>query len=443
MRNKFRKHFKTCGFKMKLERAKGVRDFSPEEKIVRNEVVDKLKIVFEKYGYSPFETPIIERFDVLSAKGGAGQEADAMKETFTLTDQGGRKLGLRFELTLSFARFIGMNPNLKMPFKRYEIGPVFRDGPIKLGRYRQFWQCDVDVVGTKNMIADAEIVLCALDGFKALGLDAYIQINNRKLLKGIIEYAGIPAKKADSVMIIVDKLEKYGKKEVLKELEEKGIDDIKATKLIGVMGIQGSNEEKIKLLKNMITNEIGKEGIKEIEEMFSYLSSSKNIVFNPSLARGLGYYTGPIFEGFLRKSKITSSICGGGRYDKMIGSLLGSNKEYPATGISFGLDVITDALKLSKKEIIKTITSVYIIPIGIPKEGLLIAQKLRDKGIKVDIDIVGRGISKNLNYANALNIPYVLFIGENELKQKKVKLKNMETGKEEMVSIDSVWKKVK
>ncbi len=427
---------------MKLERAKGTRDFLPEEKIVRNEVVEKLKKVFEIYGYSPFETPIIERYDVLSAKAGAGQEADVMKETFKLSDQGGRSLGLRFELSLSFARVIGMNPNLKMPFKRYEIGPVFRDGPIKLGRYRQFWQCDVDVVGTKNIMADAELMLLSLDCFKALGLDAYLQVNNRKLLKGIIEYAGIPAKKANSVIIIIDKLAKYGKEEVLKELKAKEVNEEQINKLLGAMDVKGTNEEKLKKLREVITNDIGNEGLKELEEMFSYLTNS-NIEFNPLLARGLGYYTGPIFEGYLRKSEIKSSICGGGRYDEMIGSLLGTDKEYPVTGISFGLDVITDALKLKKKEIKKTITQVYVIPIGVPKEGLLIAKKLRDKGIKVDIDIAGRGISKNLNYANSLNIPYVIFVGETELKQKKVKLKNMKTGKQEMVSIDSVWKKIK
>ncbi|MEM4263506.1 MAG: histidine--tRNA ligase [Candidatus Woesearchaeota archaeon] len=430
---------------MELELAKGVRDFPPEEKIVRDEIVDKLKTVFERYGYSPFETPIIERFDVLSAKGGAGEESDVMKETFKLTDQGGRKLGLRFELTLSFSRFIGMNPTIKMPFKRYEIGPVFRDGPIKLGRYRQFWQCDVDVVGTDNMMADAELIMLALDCFKELGLNAYLQINNRKLLRGFIEFAGIDADKADSVIISVDKLEKFGKNEVIKELESKGIESGQATKLLDTMGIKGTNEEKLKTLKSVIKNEIGQQGLKEVEEILSYLSAEqkKSVVFNPALARGLGYYTGPIFEGYLKESKITSSICGGGRYDKMIGQLLGSGKEYPAVGISFGLDVITDAIKLEKKEEKKTVTQVYIIPIGTPKESMAIAQKLREKGIKTDISVAGKGISKNLDYANSLGIPYVIFIGSDELKQKKVKLRDMKTGKEEMVSVEAIEKKIK
>ncbi len=430
---------------MELELAKGVRDFPPEEKIVRNEVVDKLKAVFEKYGYSPFETPIIERLDVLSAKGGAGEEADATKETFKLTDQGGRKLGLRFELTLSFSRFIGMNPTIKMPFKRYELGPVFRDGPIKLGRYRQFWQCDVDVVGTDNMLADAELVMLTMGCFNALGLDSYLQINDRKILRGFIEFAGIDAGKADSVIVSVDKLDKFGKDEVIKELESKGIESGQIIKLLNAMNVLGTNEEKLKMLKSVIKNEIGQQGLKEVEDILSYLSAEqkKKVVFNPSLARGLGYYTGPIFEGYLKGSKITSSICGGGRYDKMIGQLLGSGKEYPAVGISFGLDVITDAIKLEKKEEKKTVTQVYVIPIGTPKESMAIAQKLRDKGIKVDINISGKGISKNLDYANSLGIPYVIFIGSDELKLKKVKLRDMKTGKEEMISIEAVIKKIK
>ncbi|MBN1645374.1 ATP phosphoribosyltransferase regulatory subunit, partial [Candidatus Woesearchaeota archaeon] len=221
--------------------------------------------------------------------------------------------------------------------------------------------------------------------------------------------------------------------------KEKGISNEQTNKLINAMNTKGNNKEKIIQLKKIITNEIGKQGLKEIEEILLYLPN-KNIEFNPGLARGLGYYTGPIFEGFLRRNKITSSICGGGRYDQMIGKLLGTKNQYPATGISFGLDVITDAIKTQEK---KTVTQLYIIPIGTTKGSLEIAQKLRQKGIKTDIDISSRGISKNLKYANSLNIPYVLFIGETELKQKKVKLRNMKTGKEELISIEKIKGEIK
>ncbi|MBN2051950.1 histidine--tRNA ligase [Candidatus Woesearchaeota archaeon] len=424
---------------MKLENSKGTKDFGPEEKILRNEVVGRLVKVFERYGYSPLETPIIERYELLSAKSGAGEESDAMKEVFTLTDQGNRKLGLKFEQTLSFARFIGMNPTLNMPFKRYEIGPVFRDGPIKLGRYRQFWQCDVDVVGCKEMSIDSEILLLALDAFKELGLDAFLEVNNRKLLKGIIEFAGIKDELADSVIISIDKLKKFGKDEVRKELEQKGIDDDKIAKLLSAFDISGSFEEKIRMLKDIIKNDIGKQGIAEIEEVFSYFSDEqkKNIIFNVALARGLGYYTGTIFEGFARKSEVTSSICGGGRYDNMITGLLENKKEFPCVGISFGLDVITDVFKAEKKDFEKkTVTKVFIVPIKTMKQCFSICKDLRDAGISADMDFMARGISKNLSYVNAMKIPYAIIVGEQELQQNKVKLRNMKTGNEEILSVN-------
>jgi len=430
---------------MKLENSKGTKDFAPEEKILRNEVVGRLVSVFERYGYSPLETPIIERYELLSAKSGAGEESDAMKEVFTLTDQGNRKLGLKFEQTLSFARFIGMNPTLNMPFKRYEIGPVFRDGPIKLGRYRQFWQCDVDVVGCKEMSIESEILLLALDAFKELGLDAFLEVNNRKLLKGIIEFAGIKDELADSVIISIDKLKKFGKDEVRKELEQKGIDDDKIAKLLSAFDISGSFEEKISMLKGIIKNDIGKQGIAEIEEVFSYFSNEqkKNIIFNIALARGLGYYTGTIFEGFVRKSEVTSSICGGGRYDNMITGLLESKKESPCTGISFGLDVITDVFRAAKKEFDKkTVTQVFVVPIKTMKQCFSICKELRDAGISADMDFMSRGISKNLNYVNAMKIPYAIIVGEQELKQDKLKLRDMKNGNEEMLSLPELVKKL-
>jgi len=430
---------------MELENSKGTRDIPPEEKIVREEVISGLKRVFERYGYSPLETPLLEKYELLAAKGGAGEESDAVKEIFTLTDQGGRKLGLKFEQTLSFARFIGMNPTLKMPFKRYEIGPVFRDGPIKLGRYRQFWQCDVDVVGCKDMIIDAEILALTLDAFNELGLDSYIEVNNRKLLKGIIEFVGIKPELADSVIISIDKLNKLGRDGVRKELEGKGIDDNKIAKLLSAFEVAGTNEKKIKTLQGIIKNKIGKEGLEELEQVFSYLSDEqrKNIKLNVALARGLGYYTGTIFEGFVRGSQVTSSVCGGGRYDNMIPLLLKNNKEYPCIGISFGLDVISDVMKLSGKEFGKTVTRVFVIPIKTPLDCFRICQELRDAGINADMDFSGRGISKNLSYANSLNIPYCLIVGEKELKENKVKLRDMKSGVEENLELGTIIKKLR
>ena len=416
---------------MELQNAKGTRDFPPEEKILRNQIVSTLTKNFEKYGFSPLETPILERFETLSAKYAGGSEI--IKETFKLKDQGDRQLGLRFELTTSLARFVGMNPNLKMPFKRYEIGPVFRDGPIKLGRMRQFWQCDVDIIGSKSMLADAEILSLAYGIFKELKLDVVIKVNNRKLLDGILQEADITQYKED-IILIIDKLEKIGEKGVIQELESLGLTNEKIKNLLSLL-----KQKDLKKLK--ITNPEGQEGLKELEELQSYLKTK--IEFDPSLARGLSYYTGTVFEVFLKKGKITSSLAGGGRWDKMIGSFLETEKEFPAVGIAFGLEPITETLKEKQKETIQTPAKVFLIPIQTQKETMKIAQEFRDAGINTDLDIIGRGISKNLNYANSLNIPYVIFIGEEELKKNKLKIKDMKSGQEEFLTQEQIIKKLK
>lgn len=420
---------------MKLNTAKGMRDFGPEDKILRDSVIKNLIDLFENYGYSSLETPIVERYDVLSSKFGAGEGTDVMKEIFKLTDQGKRKLGLRFDLTVPFARYIAMNPNLKMPFKRYQIGEVFRDGPIKLGRYREFWQCDVDVVGSKNMLADAELVKLALDFFSKIGLDAYIEINNRKVLQSLILSLGFVKKDLKKIMISLDKLNKIGVVSVKKELS-KFSSKKDADRLINLL-----NSKSLNKLDSLIKDEKGKEGLNELKEVFSYFSKNDNVKLNLSLTRGFGYYTGTVFEGFLKKSKITSSVCGGGRYDDMIGKYVGRG-DYPAVGISFGLDVISEAMKLSKKNVEKTKTKVYVIPINTTKKSIKILDKLRKSGINSDIDIVGRGISKNLDYANKLGIPYVLIIGPKELKKNKLSLKDLNSGKESSLSLEKIIKKL-
>src|SRR3989344_1196342 len=424
-----------------LQNAKGTRDFAPEEKIVRERVVQILRETFEEYGYSPLETPILCRYDVLSAKYAGGSEI--LKETFRLKDQGERELALRYDLTVPLSKFVGINPQLKMPFKRYEIGRVFRDGPLKLGRYREFWQCDVDIVGSPTGMADAEILLLTSAALRKLQLNSYIEVNSRNILEGIMDYAGITGEQRMEAIISLDKIKKIGEEAVRKEMQSKDIAEEAIEKLMNAANLIGKNMEILDKLKKILTSETGKKGIEEIEQILQFLEASQvtNVRFTPSLARGLAYYTGPVFEAFLENSMIKSSIAGGGRYDNMIGQFLGGKKEYPASGISFGLDVITEAMKLEQKAEQKTVVQLYVIPIGTPLESMKICQELRSEGIRCDIDLNKKGISKNLDYANSLGIPSVLFVGENELKARQFKLKNMKEGSEEMLSLEEVKKK--
>ncbi len=373
----------------KLERARGTRDFSAGEALLRQEVAGKLREVFEIYGYNPLDTPILEKFETLSSKYAGG--AEILKETFKLKDQGGRELGLRYDLTVPMCRFIATNPNLKMPFKRYQIGNVFRDGPLKLGRYREFVQCDIDVVGVKSMAADAEMVEIAQAAFEKLQLTGVIRVNNRKLLNGIIEAAGIKPENAEQAILSLDKLEKAGQQAVEKELAERGINQTAVKRLMALSLIKGSNTEKLAKLEGEIISPGGKEGISELRELFDSLSNSSNVSFEPSLARGLSYYTGTVFEAFLdsadkKLAGIKSAIAAGGRYDKMIGSFVGSGREYPAVGISFGLDIIQDALAITSSGMKQTAAAAYIISIKGEDARKMTAQ-LRKEGVKVDIDL--------------------------------------------------------
>ncbi|MAH32871.1 histidine--tRNA ligase [archaeon] len=418
---------------MTLQLPKGTRDFNQEEMIARNKIVDALRETFERYSYSPLETPAFERYDVLSSKYAGGSEI--LKETFKFTDQGKRGLGLRYDLTVPLARFIGLNPNIKLPFKRYQIGEVFRDGPVEKARYRQFSQCDVDIVGNKSMSADAEIIMLAARAFKKLGLDVVIKFNNRKLLNGLLLKSGVDKEKLETVILTIDKLDKFGLDSVKKELKDKKINEKTINQIIKLINIKGNNKEKLDKIKKLIKDS---EGISEINELISLLKILKiNVEFDVSLARGLTYYTGTVIEVYLKKSDIKNSVCAGGRYDDMIGSFLGKN-EFPAVGISFGLDRIYDAFIEKNSDGKKTVADVFIVPINTFKDSLKIAEELRNENVNVDIDLAGRGPSKNLKYANTLGIPYVLFIGEEELKKGKVKLKDMASGKEQMMNAEQL-----
>ncbi len=423
---------------MELQTAKGVKDLPPEEKILKNKVVNTITKTFELYGFAPLETPILERYETLAAKFGAGTESDALKETFKLTDQGRRNLGLRFEFTTSLARFVAQNPNLKMPFKVYQAGSNFRDGPIKLGREREFWQADADTIGTNSMLAEAEQIALLCDVFRQLQFKFVIKINNRKVLNGILKQCGITEVK--EALIAIDKLDKIGKVGVAEELKQRKYSKAQIDKVFALLA-KGAT---VNSLKKKIKDEEGKQGITELEELFGYLKTLgvKEVEFDLSLVRGQAYYTGTILEAYLKDSTITSSIASGGRYDQMIGNFMDSGREIPAVGVSFGLTPIMEQMKVQDKLKEKTPAKVLVIPINVTDEALKIAQELRKKGIATDFAVSKKGVSKNLEYANALGIPYAAIIGEEEVKKKKILLKEMSSGTEQLLSVKDLVKKL-
>jgi len=388
---------------MRLEPPKGMKDCLPEEQILREELTSILRKIFRNYGFSPLDTPALENLDLLTIKGGGGSEIG--KEIFTLTDRAGRKLGLRFDLTLPLARIIASTPNLSLPFKRYQIGKVWRQ---EFGtRTREFEQCDVDIVGSSSPLSDAEMIAIASDFFKKIGVKVVIRYNSRELLKKVLTKAGVPEDRQIPLIMEIDKL-------------EKGTGKVPANILRAVKSAKVTDDSCLAEISKVLK----KLGVKEAK-------------FDSTLARGLEYYTGPIFEVYSPEYK--DSIAGGGRYDNLL-KLLGG-RDLPATGISFGLTRICEIL--SKKARQKTVTQLFVIPIKTEMESAKIASELRKAGINTDMDLVGRSISKNLAYANNRGIPFVLFVGPDELKKAKVKLRDMQSGKEQLLTVNQVVKRLK
>jgi len=434
---------------MDLTPPRGSRDFLPQEKMLRDWIVDSLKKVFETYGFNPLETPALENFEVLSSKFAGGEEI--LKETYALEDQGKRKLALRYDLTVPLARvFAREKPAL--PFKRYQIASVWRDGPIKAGRYREFLQCDVDVVGVASPKQEAEIIALTEDVFKKLGLKVFVKVNSRKLLNALLDFAGVPDSKKIPAILELDKLEKIGSQGVLKQLD--GLLETSRAKGDLELFAEVEREKSLRVLEGMNLNQEGREGLRELNEFFYSLKDFgvpvDFVLFSPSLARGLNYYTGMVFEVFLCDEEkggikpscgIKSSLAAGGRYDDMIGKFAGSKEKIPAVGISFGLDVIAEVLK-EKTVSAKNVAKVLIVPFQSFPYAIRIAQELRSRGVKCLVDLEGRSVSKNLDFADRQGIPFVVFCGVQEEKAGKVKLRDMLSGKEELVSLPSALAKL-
>jgi histidyl-tRNA synthetase len=421
--------------KMDYQNVKGTQDYLPNTEVIRRNIRRTIEEVFIQYGCKPLETPILNYTELLASKYGGG--AEILEEMYTLTDRGKRDLALRYDLTIPFAKVVAMNPTLRMPFKRYEIGKVFRDGPIKTGRFREFTQCDVDIVGVESQIAEAELMVMALAVFSKLNIKVNIQYNNRKLLTGMLEVFGTGGKQLNNVVLILDKLEKVGLDSVISELNEQGL--VNSTINLIQQFLTHENNKSFSYFESFSNqNEQVRKGLEELKELESYLEFlgvNKQCVFNPFLARGLEIYTGTIYEIFLSDQSIKSSIGSGGRYDNTIGGLIGTNENFSTVGISFGLDVIYTAMSSPEKELIENPNvDYYIIPLGTQKESLLLATDLRNKGYKVEFEMSNKKIGKALEKANKEKIRNVIIIGVDELKNNQFKIRDMFSGDERIES---------
>ena len=402
---------------------KGFRDYLPPESLIRERITKIAKEVYKKYGFLPVETPVIE-FDELMRPDTPNDEDEAVADRFRLKDRGGRNLGLRYEFTFQLARIFKENPNIKLPFRRYQIGTVFRDEPIRLGRTRQFTQCDADIVGDESILADADCLAMVSEIFSELGIkDIEVKVNNRKLLNAIVESVEIDAKQ--QVLRELDKLEKLGPDEVKLNLKKYA----STNQILTLFKLLEKN------LEFMRQNAF--EGAVELEELIQLAGSmGVKVTFSPTLVRGFSYYTGNIFE-VVKGGK--SALAGGGRYDKSIGKY--SNRQISAVGISFSLEALMgicaeELAKLPKEQTTKTV----LISIGQDETALKLANKLRSSNISL-IMFQGKP-GKALEYADAYSIPYAIFLGEEEIEKKKLKLRDLSSGAESMLTEAQVLKKL-
>ena len=419
---------------MKLLNLKGTDDFLPNEQSIRNKIINTLRNHFESYGYLPIETPILNYYDLLAYK--YSDDAEILSEIYKLKDQGDRNLGLRYDLTVPFCKVIGLNKDLRMPFRRYEIGKVFRNGPVKLGRTREFYQCDVDVVGIDNRLIEAEQILMAINGYKKLGIDVLVKYNNRKLMSGLILESGIDEENISSVIGVIDKMEKISLEELITNLEKLSISKDKINKLLEYF--KYSLEDYINIFKDS-NNSYIKEGLDEIIELNNYLKELNIIddcIFTPTLARGLTIYTGVVFEFYDKEKRITSAIGAGGRYNKIITDFMDNGNSYPAVGLSFGLEPIYAILKENKNK--EKLIDIYLVPLDTNIETLKLATTLRENNIKVLIEMNKKKVSKCFEYAESMNINYISIIGSNEIESGVLRVKNMETKEEFEINLEDL-----
>lgn len=441
---------------------KGTRDFGPAQMAKRQFIFDNIRKVFQKYGFQPLETPAMEKLETLTGK--YGEEGDQLlfkilnngdflaevdsskletrNSKLVTSDISGK--GLRYDLTVPFARYVVMNRGeITFPFKRYQIQPVWRADRPQKGRYREFYQCDADVVGTDSLICEAEIVLMIKEVFKSLGIkDFTIKINHRAILSGLAELTS--SEKESSLFVAIDKLDKIGEEKVKEELRARGFEDKGIDSVFAILNFKGSTQHKIDFLKSKFSNsEKGRKGIADFEEVLSLLKSygagEQNVEFDISLARGLSYYTGCIFEVKINNVAI-GSVSGGGRYDNLTGVF--GLPDVSGVGISFGVDRLYDAmeeLKVFPKEAqVSSKVMIAHFDDATLRYALGVANQLRESGISTEVYPDVTKLKKQLEYANKKEIPFVIVIGSDEMKDGMLTIKNMEKGEQEKLNLNDI-----
>ena len=440
---------------------KGTRDFSPSEMVRRNYIFNTIKDVFRLYGFQPIETPAMENLSTLMGK--YGEEGDKLlfkilnsgdfiskvpqemldeKNSNKLTTKLSEK-GLRYDLTVPFARYVVQYRNdIAFPFKRYQIQPVWRADRPQKGRYREFYQCDVDVIGSNSLLNEVELVQIIDEVFQRLGINTTVKINNRKILAGIAEAIGEADRMVD-ITVAIDKLDKIGLEKVNAEILDKGISQEAVEKLQPILKLEGSTVEKLAQIETVIGGtEIGARGIAEMRTMFAYLENvelTTTVELDLTLARGLNYYTGAIFEVKSNDVQI-GSICGGGRYDDLTGIF--GMPDVSGVGVSFGAERIYDVLvqlDAFPEESLET-TKALFVNFGEKEEAycLPVLAKLRKNGVNAEIFPESAKMKKQMTYANRKEIAYVILAGDNEMAASKFTLKNMETGEQQLVNSEEL-----
>ena len=409
----------------------GFRDFLPAQMLLRQQVIGILRDVFERHGYEPFDTPALEYAATLTGKYGEDE-----KLLYRFTDHGGREVGLRYDLTVPLARVAALHANdLVLPFKRYHIAPVWRGDRPQRGRFREFFQCDVDTVGSPSMLADAEAIATVADALTALGFPEFtIQINDRRIITGLAKLAGVADEQAGQVYRSIDKIEKIGPTGVRTELIERGVDADAADRVIDLVTMRGSDAEVLAQLRERAANFPDVvAGADDLERLLGYLDglgvARENYALQLSMVRGLDYYTGPVFEIAVERPKV-GSIGGGGRYDGLIGSF--SGRDVPATGFSLGLERAFEVIaEFGLLPPLRTVSQVLVaIMRGNEDDGvaeaLALVSELRAAGIRAEVYLnERRGLRDQLSYADRKGVPFLAIVGEDERASGQVKLREL------------------